>query len=144
MDDAALFVESASSVGIGGKKTRGENQLDAPIQVEGQEEMRVLSDAFDEMRSRLHVAHEELTQLKLQTLSGPKHAVVGNTMRADNEFANAVLISEDAMMYVICWSISPRPRPYIAVGTQCSPRHRSQGWLIPNDLQGGGLSLSKP
>ncbi|MBK9207492.1 MAG: hypothetical protein IPL71_03960 [Anaerolineales bacterium] len=36
--------------------------------------------------------------LKLQTLSGPKHAVVGNTMRADNQFANAVLESDGAMI----------------------------------------------
>jgi signal transduction histidine kinase len=36
--------------------------------------------------------------LKLQTLSGPKHAVVGNTMRANNEFASAVLTGEDALI----------------------------------------------
>ena len=142
-------------------KRLGENQLDAPIQVEGPEEMRTLSQAFDEMRSRLHVAHEELIQwnatleqrvaqrtreletlnevsreissrldiqqvlnsvtekartllggevaslclvdesqhwLKLQTLSGPKHAVVGDTMRADNDFADAVLAGDGAMI----------------------------------------------
>ena len=142
-------------------KRLGENQLDAPIQVEGPEEMRALSQAFDEMRSRLHVTRNELIQLnstleqrvaqrtqeletlnevsreissrldiqqvlnsvtdkartllggevaslclvdesqhwlKLQTLSGPKHAVVGNTMRANNEFASAVLTGEDAMI----------------------------------------------
>jgi nitrate/nitrite-specific signal transduction histidine kinase len=142
-------------------KRLGENQLDAPIQVEGPEEMRALSDAFDEMRSRLHVTRSELIQLnstleqrvaqrtreletlnevsreissrldiqqvlnsvtdkarallggeaaalclvdesqhwlKLQTLSGPKHAVVGNTMRADNEFADAVLAGDGAMI----------------------------------------------
>ena len=44
-------------------KRLGENQLDAPIQVEGPEEMRALSQAFDEMRSRLHTAREELIQL---------------------------------------------------------------------------------
>lgn len=139
----------------------GENQLDAPVQVEGPEEMRALSQAFEEMRSRLHSAREELVQwnstleqrvaqrtreletlneisreissrldiqqvlnsvtekartllggeaaalclvdesqhwLKLQTLSGPKQAVVGNTMRVDNEFADAVLESESAMI----------------------------------------------
>lgn len=148
------------ALGVAAKRL-GENQLDAPIQVEGPEEMRTLSQAFDEMRSRLHVAHEELTQwnatleqrvaqrtreletlnevsreissrldiqqvlnsvtekartllggeaaalclvdesqhwLKLQTLSGPKHAVVGNTMRADNDFANAVLAGDGAMI----------------------------------------------
>lgn len=142
-------------------KRLGENQLDAPIQVEGPEEMRALSGAFDEMRSRLHVTCNELIQLnstleqrvaqrtqeletlnevsreissrldiqqvlnsvtdkartllggevaslclvdesqhwlKLQTLSGPKHAVVGNTMRANNEFASAVLTGEDALI----------------------------------------------
>jgi len=43
-------------------KRLGENQLDAPIQVEGPEEMRTLSQAFDEMRSRLHTARGELIQ----------------------------------------------------------------------------------
>ncbi|MBN8654260.1 MAG: type IV pili methyl-accepting chemotaxis transducer N-terminal domain-containing protein [Anaerolineae bacterium] len=142
-------------------KRLGENQLDAPIQVEGPEEMRALSDAFDEMRTRLQVTRNELIQLnitleqrvaqrtqeletlnevsreissrldiqqvlnsvtekarallggeaaalclvdesqhwlKLQTLSGPKHAVVGNMTRVDNEFANAVLAGEGAMI----------------------------------------------
>lgn len=142
-------------------KRLGENQLDVPVQVEGPAEMRALSQAFDEMRSRLHIAHEELIQwnatleqrvarrtqeletlnevsreissrldiqqvlnsvtekartllggevaslclvdesqhwLKLQTLSGPKHAVVGNTMRADNEFSDAVLAGDGAMI----------------------------------------------
>ncbi len=142
-------------------KRLGENQLDAPIQVEGPEEMRTLSQAFDEMRSRLHAARGELIQwnatleqrvaqrtreletlnevsreissrldiqqvlnsvtekartllggevaslclvdesqhwLKLQTLSGPKHAVVGDTMRADNDFANTVLAGDGAMI----------------------------------------------
>jgi nitrate/nitrite-specific signal transduction histidine kinase len=36
--------------------------------------------------------------LKLQTLSGPKHAIVGNTMRADNQFADAVLAGESIMI----------------------------------------------
>lgn len=142
-------------------KRLGENDLDTRVQVEGPAEMRALSQAFDEMRSRLHAAREELIQwnvtleqrvaqrtkeletlnevsreissrldiqqvldsvtekarvllggeaaalclvdesqhwLKLQTLSGPKHAVVSNTMRADNEFADAVLESESAMI----------------------------------------------
>ncbi|HRQ23210.1 MAG TPA: GAF domain-containing sensor histidine kinase, partial [Anaerolineales bacterium] len=35
--------------------------------------------------------------LKLQTLSGPKHAVVGNTMRVDHQFASAVLASGHTM-----------------------------------------------
>ncbi|KAA0265730.1 MAG: HAMP domain-containing protein, partial [Chloroflexi bacterium] len=147
-------------LGLAAKKL-GENMLDAPIQVEGPEEMRTLSQTFDEMRSRLHAAREELIQwnatleqrvaqrtkeletlnevsreissrldiqqvlnsvtekartllggdaaalclvdesqhwLKLQTLSGPKHAVVGNTMRADNDFADAVLAGDGAMI----------------------------------------------
>lgn len=148
------------ALGLAAKRL-GENQLDAPIQVEGPEEMRTLSQAFDEMRSRLHTAHGELIQwnatleqrvaqrtreletlnevsreissrldiqqvlnsvtekarmllggevallclvdesqhwLKLQALSGPKHAVVGNTMRADNDFADAVLAGDGAMI----------------------------------------------
>jgi two-component system nitrate/nitrite sensor histidine kinase NarX len=36
--------------------------------------------------------------LKLQAWSGPKHAVVGDTMRADNEFAAAVLDGESALL----------------------------------------------
>ena len=147
------------ALGVAAKRL-GENQLDAPIQVEDPEEMRALSQAFDDMRSRLHTAREELIQwnvtleqrvaqrtreletlnevsreissrldiqqvlnsvtekarvllggeaavlclvdesqhwLKLQTLNGPKRAVVGNTMRADNEFADAVLAGDGAM-----------------------------------------------
>lgn len=154
------LLKPLDDLGLAAKRL-GENQLDAPIQVEGPEEMQALSQAFDEMRSRLHVAHEELVQwnvtleqrvaqrtreletlnevsreissrldiqqvlnsvtekarvllggeaaalclvdetqhwLKLQTLSGPKHAVVGNTMRADNEFADAVLAGDGAMI----------------------------------------------
>lgn len=154
------LLKPLQELGLAAKRL-GENQLDAPIQVEGPEEMRALSQAFDEMRSRLHTAYEELIQLnstleqrvaqrtqeletlnevsreissrldiqqvlnsvtdkartllggevaslclvdesqhwlKLQTLSGPKHAVVGNTMRANNEFASAVLTGEDAMI----------------------------------------------
>lgn len=142
-------------------KRIGEDKLDEPIQVEGPEEMRELSQSFDEMRIRLQSARGELIQLnntleeriaqrtreletlnevsreissrldvqqvlnsvtekartllggeiaslclvdesqhwlKLQTLSGPKHAVVGNTMRADNEFADAVLAGESTMI----------------------------------------------
>ncbi|GAB4461711.1 MAG: hypothetical protein Kow0070_19690 [Anaerolineales bacterium] len=137
------------------------NDLETTVQVEGPEEMRALSQAFDEMRSRLHHAREELIQwnvtleqrvaqrtreletlnevsreissrldiqqvlnsvtdkarkllggevaslclvdenqhwLKLQTWSGPKQAVTGDAVRADNEFANAVLESNDAML----------------------------------------------
>ncbi|MBI1793257.1 MAG: type IV pili methyl-accepting chemotaxis transducer N-terminal domain-containing protein [Chloroflexi bacterium] len=154
------LLKPLDDLGLAAKRL-GENQLDAPIQVEGPEEMRTLSQAFDEMRSRLHTARGELIQwnaaleqrvaqrtheletlnevsreissrldiqqvlnsvtekartllggevaslclvdesqhwLKLQTLSGPKHAVVGNTMRADNQFANAVLESDGAMI----------------------------------------------
>jgi nitrate/nitrite-specific signal transduction histidine kinase len=142
-------------------KRLGENDLDTRVQVEGPEEMRALSQAFDEMRSRLHNAREELIQwnstleqrvtqrthelemlndvsreissrldiqqvlnsvtekartllggevaslclvdtnqhwLKLQALSGPKEAVVGDTMQADDEFADAVLAGEQAMV----------------------------------------------
>lgn len=154
------LLKPLQELGLAAKRL-GENQLDAPIQVEGPEEMRALSGAFDEMRSRLHVTRNELIQLnstleqrvaqrtqeletlnevsreissrldiqqvlnsvtdkartllggevaslclvdesqhwlKLQTLSGPKHAVVGNTMRANNEFASAVLTGEDALI----------------------------------------------
>ena len=142
-------------------KRIGEDKLDEPIQVEGPEEMRELSRAFDEMRIRLNDTRGELDQwkstleervaqrtreletlneisreissrldvqqvlnsvtekartlrggeiaslclvdesqhwLKLQTLSGPKHAIVGNTMRADNQFADAVLAGESIMI----------------------------------------------
>lgn len=154
------LLKPLQALGLAAKRL-GENRLDAPIQVEGPKEMRALSQALEEMRSRLHIAREELIQwnttleqrvaqrtkeletlnevsreissrldiqqvlnsvtekartllggevaslclvdenqhwLKLQTLSGPKHAVVGNTMRADNQFANAVLESDGAMI----------------------------------------------
>ena len=139
----------------------GENDLDTAVQVEGPQEMRVLSQAFDEMRSRLRAAREDLIQsnatleqrvaqrtqeletlnevsreissrleiqqvlnsvtekarallggevaslclvdssqhwLKLQAVSGPQSAVVGKTVRADEEFTNAVLVGEQAML----------------------------------------------
>ena len=154
------LLKPLQALGLAAKRL-GENRLDAPIQVEGPKEMRAVSQALEEMRSRLHIAREELIQwnttleqrvaqrtkeletlnevsreissrldiqqvlnsvtekartllggevaslclvdenqhwLKLQTLSGPKHAVVGNTMRADNQFANAVLESDGAMI----------------------------------------------
>jgi two-component system nitrate/nitrite sensor histidine kinase NarX len=154
------LLKPLDELGLAAKRL-GENMLDAPIQVEGPEEMRTLSQAFDEMRSRLHTARGELIQwnatleqrvaqrtkeletlnevsreissrldiqqvlnsvtekartllggeaaalclvdesqhwLKLQTLSGPKHAVVGNTMRANNDFADAVLAGDGAMI----------------------------------------------
>ena len=154
------LLKPLQDLGLAAKRL-GENQLEAPVQVEGPEEMRALSQAFDEMRTSLHTAREELIQwnvtleqrvaqrtreletlnevsreissrldiqqvlnsvtekartllggeaaalclvdenqhwLKLQTLSGPKRAVVGNTMRAENQFANAVLESDGAMI----------------------------------------------
>jgi two-component system nitrate/nitrite sensor histidine kinase NarX len=142
-------------------KRLGENRLEAQIQVEGPLEMRALSQAFDEMRSRLHSAREELIQwnttleqrvtqrthelemlnqisseissrldiqqvlnsvtekarsllggdvaslclvdtdqhwLKLQSVSGPKHAVLGDVMLADEEFADTVLTGAHALI----------------------------------------------
>jgi nitrate/nitrite-specific signal transduction histidine kinase len=141
-------------------KRLGENNLDMPVQVRGPVEMRALSQAFDEMRYRLHGAREELIQwnstleqrvaqrtqeletlnevsreissrldiqqvlnsvtekartllggevaslclvdanqhwIKLQAVSGPQHAVVGDTMRADEGFADSVLSGDQAM-----------------------------------------------
>ncbi len=142
-------------------KRIGENRLDEPIQVEGPEEMRELSQAIDEMRSRLRVAQGELARwtdtleqrvmqrtqeletlnevsreissrldiqqvldsvtetarsmlggdiaslclvdtnqhwLKLQAISGPRRAIIGDTMPAHADFANAVLEGDQAMM----------------------------------------------
>ncbi|MBI3175358.1 MAG: type IV pili methyl-accepting chemotaxis transducer N-terminal domain-containing protein [Chloroflexi bacterium] len=139
----------------------GQNDLDTAVQVEGPEEMRALSRAFDEMRSRLHTAREELIHwnttleqrvaqrtheletlnevsreissrleiqqvlnsvtekarvllggevaslclvdasqhwLKLQAVSGPQDAVVGETVRADDDFASNVLTGGQAML----------------------------------------------
>ena len=55
------LLKPLQDLGLAAKRL-GENQLDAPIQVEGPEEMRMLSRAFDEMRSRLHTARGELIQ----------------------------------------------------------------------------------
>jgi two-component system, NarL family, nitrate/nitrite sensor histidine kinase NarX len=41
----------------------GENELETPVQVEGPEEMRVLSQAFDSMRVRLRSSRQELVTL---------------------------------------------------------------------------------
>lgn len=139
----------------------GENQLDSPVRIDGPEEMQVLALAFDEMRSRLHTAHEDLihwnatleqrvaqrTQeletlnevsreissrldiqqvlnsvtekartllggdiaslclvdanqhwLKLQAVSGPRHAIVGDTMPAHTDFTDTVLEGGQAMI----------------------------------------------
>lgn len=141
-------------------KRLGENDLDTPVLVEGPVEMRALSQAFDDMRSRLHIAREELIEwnttleqrvarrtheletlnevsreissrldiqqvlnsvtekartllggdvaslclvdasqhwIKLQAVSGPQSAVVGDTMRADEGFADTVLTGDQAM-----------------------------------------------
>lgn len=142
-------------------KRLGENRLDVAVQVEGPLEMRALSAAFDEMRSRLHAAREELIQwnvtleqrvaqrthelemlnqisseissrldiqqvlnsvtekarsllngdvaslclidadqhwLKLQAVSGAKHAVAGDVMSADEEFTDTVLTGDHALV----------------------------------------------
>lgn len=154
------LLKPLEDLGLAAKRL-GENRLDAPIQVEGPEEMRALSQAFDEMRSRLHTARGEFIQwnatlehrvaqrtkeletlnevsreissrldiqqvlnsvtekarsllggevaslclvdtnqywLKLQALSGPQHAIVGDTMPANEEFTNAVLTGDQAMV----------------------------------------------
>ena len=154
------LLKPLQGLGLAAKRL-GENQLDAPIQVEGPEEMRALSQAFDEMRSRLHTAREELIQsnitleqrvaqrtqeletlnevsreissrldiqqvlnsvtdkartllggdiaslclvdtnqhwLKLQAVSGPRHAIVGDTMPAHTDFTDAVLEGGQAMI----------------------------------------------
>ena len=147
------------ALGVAAKRL-GEKDLDTPVQVEGPVEMQALSQAFDEMRSRLHTAREELIQwnatleqrvsqrtqeletlnevsreissrldiqqvlnsvtekartllggevaslclvdtnqhwIKLQAISGPQHAVVGDTMRADEGFADTILTGDQAM-----------------------------------------------
>lgn len=56
-----LLLMPLQGLGLAAKRL-GENRLEAPVQVEGPEEMRALSQAFDEMRSRLHAAREELIQ----------------------------------------------------------------------------------
>ncbi|KXK10869.1 MAG: putative two component system histidine kinase [Chloroflexi bacterium OLB14] len=141
-------------------KRLGENQLDEPIQVEGPQEMRILSQRLNEVRTRLLANQTELNQwhntleqrvtqrtaeleklneisreissrldvqqvlnsvtekartllggevaslclvdtnqhwLKLQSLSGPQHAIVGDTMPAHADFAVTVLQGEQAM-----------------------------------------------
>jgi two-component system nitrate/nitrite sensor histidine kinase NarX len=138
----------------------GENELEMPVKVQGPEEMQALSQAFDEMRSRLHSARDELVQwnatleqrvaqrtqeletlnevsreissrldilqvlnsvtdkartllggdiaslclvdtnqhwLKLQAVSGPRQAIVGDTMPTHEEFADTVLEGNQAM-----------------------------------------------
>jgi len=154
-----LVLRPLQNLGLAANRL-GENRLETPIQVEGPEEMRALSRAFDEMRSRLYAAREELIHwnatleqrvaqrtreletlnevsreissrldiqqvlnsvtekarallggeaaalclvddqqhwLKLQALSGPSRAVVGDTMRVNHQFANAVLESDGAV-----------------------------------------------
>jgi two-component system, NarL family, nitrate/nitrite sensor histidine kinase NarX len=146
-------------LGVAAKRL-GEKDLDTPVQVEGPVEMQALSQAFDEMRSRLYTARQELIQwnvtleqrvaqrtheletlnevsreissrldiqqvlnsvtekartllggevaslclvdtnqhwIKLQAVSGPQHAVVGDTMRADEGFADTVLTGDQAL-----------------------------------------------
>ncbi|HEX5809860.1 MAG TPA: type IV pili methyl-accepting chemotaxis transducer N-terminal domain-containing protein [Anaerolineales bacterium] len=153
------LLKPLADLGVAAKRL-GENDLDTPVQIEGPVEMWALSQAFDEMRSRLHTARQELIEwnatleqrvarrtheleilndvsreissrldiqqvlnsvtekartllggevaslclvdtrrhwMKLQAVSGPPHAVVGDTMRADEGFADAVLTGSDAM-----------------------------------------------
>lgn len=142
-------------------KRFGENQLSEPIQVEGPQELRELSQAINEMRVQLQSARVELIQwngmleqrvtqrtqelerlnevsreissrldiqqvldsvtekarsllggdiaslclvdtnqhwLKLQAVSGPRRAIVGDTMPAHADFTNAVFEDEQAMI----------------------------------------------
>ena len=48
------LLKPLQALGLAAKRL-GENRLDAPIQVEGPKEMRALSQALEEMRSRLHI-----------------------------------------------------------------------------------------
>ena len=154
------LLKPLQDLGVAAKRL-GENQLDAPVQVEGPLEMRALSETFDEMRSHLHAAREELIQwnvileqrvaqrtheletlnqisseissrldiqqvlnsvtekarslldgdvaslclidadqhwLKLQAVSGPKHAIAGDVMSADEEFTDTVLTGDHALV----------------------------------------------
>ena len=154
------LLKPLQDLGLAAKRL-GENDLDSQVQVNGPTEMRALSQAFDEMRSRLYTAREELIQsnatlelrvtqctqeletlneasreissrldiqqvlnsvtemartllggevaslclvdtnqhwMKLKAISGPQHAVVGKTMRADDVFTNAVLAGDQAMI----------------------------------------------
>lgn len=154
------LLKPLDDLGVAAKRLGG-NMLDAPIQVEGPEEMRALSTAFDEMRSRLHTAREELIQwnvtleqrvaqrtheletlnqisseissrldiqqvlnsvtekarsllngdvaslclidadqrwLKLQAVSGAKHAIAGDVMSANEEFTDTVLTGNHALV----------------------------------------------
>ena len=147
-------------LGVAAKRL-GENRLDVAVQVEGPLEMQALSTAFDEMRSRLHTAREELIQwnvtleqrvaqrtheletlnqisseissrldiqqvlnsvtekarsllngdvaslclidadqrwLKLQAVSGAKHAIAGDVMSANEEFTDTVLTGDHALV----------------------------------------------
>lgn len=66
---------------------------------------QVLNSVTDKARALLGgevaslcLVDENHNWLKLQTLSGPKEAIVGNTMRMDNDFANAVLADDGAML----------------------------------------------
>jgi two-component system nitrate/nitrite sensor histidine kinase NarX len=153
------LLKPLGDLGLAAKRL-GENDLDTPVQAEGPVEMRELSQAFDEMRTRLYTAREELIQwnttleqrvaqrtheletlnevsreissrldiqqvlnsvtekartllggevaslclmdtnqrwIKLQAISGPQHAVVGDTMRADEGFADTILTGDQAM-----------------------------------------------
>ncbi len=142
-------------------KRLGENDLETQVQVEGPEEIRALSHAFDNMRSRLRAARGELIQwnatleqrvaqrtqeletlnevsreissrlnlqqvlnsvtdkartllggevaslclvdenqrwLKLQALSGPRYAIVGEIMPVNDEFSSKVLSENHALI----------------------------------------------
>jgi nitrate/nitrite-specific signal transduction histidine kinase len=154
------LLQPLQDLGLAAKRL-GENDLDTPVQLEGPVEMRALSQAFDEMRSRLHGARSELIEwnttleqrvsqrtqeletlneisreissrldiqqvlnsvtekacallggevaslclvdtnqhwIKLQAVSGAQHAVVGDTMRADEGFVDTVLTGDQALI----------------------------------------------
>jgi two-component system nitrate/nitrite sensor histidine kinase NarX len=111
----------------------GKNDLDTPVKVEGPEEVQALSHTFDEMRSRLRSAREELVQWNVtleQRVSQRTHE-----LEALNEVSRE--ISSRLEIQQVLSSVTEKARSLLGgeVASLCL-LDESKHWLILQTISG--------
>lgn len=131
------LLQPLQALGLAAKRL-GENDLDSPVEVEGPAEMRALSDAFDEMRSRLRSAREELVQWNVtleQRVNQRTHE-----LEALNEVSRE--ISSRLEIQQVLSSVTEKARSLIdgEVASLCL-LDESQNWLTLQTISGPGEAV---
>jgi len=116
----------------------GENDLDTPVEVQGPAEIRSLSHAFDEMRSRLRSAREELVQWNANL----EQRVVQRTheLEALNEVSREISSRLDIQQ--VLNSVTEKARSLLGgeVASLCL-LDESQHWLKIQTMSGPGEAV---